>query len=858
MPISPSPVQRRLLPVTAPLFLLIGIVFLLLQPGPLLAQSAPPTATPPPARTQAAPNPASDWQRIQRAGEIIVGVSVDYPPFEYYNADFDATGFDIELMTLLARRLGLAVTFKDIPFEALPGALAQGQIDAAISAISVTPEREARVDFTSIYYAGKDALLARMDFELSDIATLDDLPANTRIATLAGSVYQQWVEEALATRGLPADRLFLYTDFFSAIRDLRTGRVDVVLLDRRPAEEFAGRFPLQIVGGGIAPQHYAIALRKNSSELRSRLTGALEALRSDGTLARLGAKYLTGPNQSPLDPGAFENPDLVTPTSQPAVTPTATPRPGRPLPTPAATATATRTPTCTDGMSWVADLTYDDLGMTAPPLFQPGQGFTKSWRVRNIGTCPWGPGFSLRFVQGNLPGAQMGGQPLAITTAVPPGATHDLHVPLIAPLATGTYQGFWQMVNPAGQAFGQRIWVGIRVQGPPTPAPTATAPAPGIEFAADRTSIRAGEAVNIRWRVTGASAVFFNEAGQPWQSNSVGPQGSRTLYPPRTTVYQLRVHLPDNSVILRELTVTVQPAESAPQITRFTMAPAGPILAGQCLDFSWAVQGVVSSLRIVRNGSVAWDGAPVQGSWRDCPAGAGAVEYRLEATGPGGQSRALQTVTVLPPSPTVAPPTATPPSPPVFISSFVVAPRQLQRGDCVGLTWAVGGSLNRVEIYRNGTLIAVDATFNGYGQDCPPTTGAVTYRLDAVSADGGQRDRREETVQVNEPTPPTATPAPQAPVIEWFRASAGEITVGDCVMLDWRYSGRDLAAAKLLRNGSPIDNDVPPEGSRQECAGAIGTLVFELQVSTEFGASTRQALTVYVQPMRPQPRTGGG
>jgi ABC-type amino acid transport substrate-binding protein len=786
MPISPSPVQRRLLPVIASVLLFIGIAFLLLWPVPLLAQNAPPAATPPPARTQTPPDPASDWQRIQQAGEIIVGVSVDYPPFEYYNASFDVAGFDIELMILLAR----------------------------------------------------------MDFELSDIATLDDLPANTRIATLAGSVYQPWVEEALAARGLPASQLFLYTDFFSAIRDLRTGRVDIVLLDRRPAEEFAGRFPLQIVGGGIAPQHYAVALRKNSTELRNRLTGALEALRSDGTLARLGAKYLTGPYQSPLDPAAFANPDLVTPTAQPAVTPTATPRPGRPLPTPTATATATRTPTCSDGMSWVADLTYDDLGMTAPPLFQPGQGFTKSWRVRNIGTCPWGPGYSLRFVQGNLPGAQMGGQPLAITVAVPPGATHDLHVPLIAPLATGTYQGFWQMVNPAGQPFGQRIWVGIRVQAPPTPAPTATAPAPGIEFAADRTAIRAGEAVTIRWQVTGASAVFFNEAGQPWQSNSVGPQGSRTLYPPRTTVYQLRVHLPDNSVILRELSVTVQPAESAPQITRCTMAPAGPILAGQCLDFGWAVQGVVSSLRIVRNGGVAWDGAPVQGSWRDCPAAAGTVEYRLEATGPGGQSRSVQT--------------AAPPSPPAFISSFVVAPRQLQRGECVGLTWAVGGSLNRVEIYRNGALIAVDATFNGYGQDCPPTAGAVTYRLDAVSADGGQRDRREETVQVREPAPPTATPAPQAPVIEWFRASAGEITVGDCVMLDWRFSGRDLAAAKLLRNGSPIDSDVRPEGSRQECATEIGTMIFELQVAAEFGASTRQVVTVFVQPMRPQPRTGGG
>ena len=44
---------------------------------------------------------------------------------------------------------------------------------------------------------------------------------------------------------------------------------------------------------------------------------------------------------------------------------------------------------CVNSMGWVADLSYDDQNMTAPPVMFPGQPFTKSWRIRNTGTCTW-------------------------------------------------------------------------------------------------------------------------------------------------------------------------------------------------------------------------------------------------------------------------------------------------------------------------------------------------------------------------------------------------------------------------------------------------------------------------------------
>jgi hypothetical protein len=78
-------------------------------------------------------------------------------------------------------------------------------------------------------------------------------------------------------------------------------------------------------------------------------------------------------------------------------------------------------------MAWVADLSYDDQNMTAPPVMFPGQPFQKSWRVQNIGTCTWDSSYFLAFARGNAPGAGMGGMlPVNVRDTVAPGETYDI------------------------------------------------------------------------------------------------------------------------------------------------------------------------------------------------------------------------------------------------------------------------------------------------------------------------------------------------------------------------------------------------------------------------------------------------
>ncbi len=121
-------------------------------------------------------------------------------------------------------------------------------------------------------------------------------------------------------------------------------------------------------------------------------------------------------------------------------------------PTEMVTAVPTGTTTATPGeedcdkAEFVADVTVPD-----DTVFDPGDSFTKTWRLRNAGTCAWTSAYSLVFVDGRK---MKGPDSVPLSGSVNPGQTVDLSVQLVAPSATGTYRGDWMLRNPDGETFG--------------------------------------------------------------------------------------------------------------------------------------------------------------------------------------------------------------------------------------------------------------------------------------------------------------------------------------------------------------------------------------------------------------------
>jgi ABC-type amino acid transport substrate-binding protein len=671
----------------------------------------------------------ASWAKVQKAGKIVVGTSADYPPFEYYTADFKMDGFDIALMRDLAKSMGVQVEFKDMAFDGLLSALQLGQVDAVISAVSVTSDREATNDFSTVYWMGNDGALAKADSPIV-IQSVNDL-ANYKVGVQSGTVYQNAIQETLINTGkMPASQMFVYPLVEQGLDDLKTGKLDVMVMDLTAAQNFAAQGGLKVVGQNLNRQRYAIAFKKGANSLRDQVNQALNTAQNNGTVNLLAQQYL---GVAPPPPGQ------PTPTPEPPPTPT---------PVPVVPPTVAPPPPCVDGMSYVADLTYPDYNMTAPQLIQPNTPFQKGWRIANTGTCTWTQGYVLSYAGGNTPYSAMSGQPTAIVGTVPPGKTYDIYVNLVSPPFPGVYQGFWVLKNTGGTAFGQRIWVGIQV--PNTVPPTATPPAPSnIYFNAQPTSITAGQQVIFTWQVTGASAVYFYASGDvAAQRTPQAFSGSATVFPMVTTIYNLQAVMTNGQVQLRQITITVRgqptpPPTNPPVISLFMLDPTGPIVQGQCTNVSWRVSGQVLTVEISRDGQYLYKTAPLAGTVSDCPPKAGTATYNIVATGPGGTAQQIQQLQVVANQPTQ------PPVPPPAVDYFNLNPTMIMMGDCTTLTWNVTGNATMIMLSRDGQPIASGLGPNGSQNDCPTYGGNILYTLSATGPGGS--DSTTQSLDVAEP-----------------------------------------------------------------------------------------------------------
>jgi plastocyanin len=258
------------------------------------------------------------------------------------------------------------------------------------------------------------------------------------------------------------------------------------------------------------------------------------------------------------------------------------------------------------------------------------------------------------------------------------------------------------------------------------------------------------------------------------------------------------------------------------------------IKEGECVTFTWDVENV-KEVYFYPDGEPWQDyGVTGQGSSVQCPQQT--TTYNLRVVKRDGTVETRQ-ITIYVEETAEAP----------DIDRFTVEPSQITVGQCTNIRWEVDGAVDTVKILANNRPIWDGAPLSGNMNDCPPGAGVVIYAVEATGPGGTAR--QEASLTVGQPvSPPTATPAPAAPVIQSFTAAPTEITLGECTTLAWQYSGQDLAAAVLLANGVPILPDPPTQGTTVHCPTEPGEVVYRLDVVAEFGGRTTQDVRVTVQP----------
>ncbi len=233
------------------------------------------------------------------------------------------------------------------------------------------------------------------------------------------------------------------------------------------------------------------------------------------------------------------------PLPQPTPVPT-TPSPqvttqAPPSPTPSDTPTPSVTPLPCLRAKFVADVTVPD-----GTLFEPGQSFTKTWRLQNVGSCPWSADFAVVFDSGdrmNAPDA------VNIGTYVAPGQMVDVSVPLTAPTDGGTYRANFKLRSPDGRVFGlgdgqapfyveirvARLLADLHIQGI---AFVPATPVEGQGFTVYVTVVNQGEVSSGPFGVTWQTDPNSSVAYCSWNVNNLAPDETQTLQCPAGTQQQ--------------------------------------------------------------------------------------------------------------------------------------------------------------------------------------------------------------------------------------------------------------------------------------------------------------------------------
>lgn len=217
-----------------------------------------------------------------------VGTDAAYKPFEWTMPNGDIVGFDVDVIKAVAEAGGFEVQIEHKGWEGLFEAVNNGEIDMAVSAITITEERQKEYDFANAYFEATQLILVPED---STIASLADLEGKN-IGVQQGTTGDISVRSAFG-KEYAGVKPFENTPF--AIQALTIGQVDAVVADNVVVLEYIKANPNAKVkfvsDDAFEPEYYGYLVKKGNTELQQLLNESLQKIMDNGKYEEIYNTY---------------------------------------------------------------------------------------------------------------------------------------------------------------------------------------------------------------------------------------------------------------------------------------------------------------------------------------------------------------------------------------------------------------------------------------------------------------------------------------------------------------------------------------------------------------------------------------
>lgn len=225
---------------------------------------------------------------VQEEGTLTIGTEGTYQPFSYHadGGTGDLTGYDVDVITAVAEKLGVEPEFEETQWDAMFAGLDGGRFDVIANQVSINDERSAKYDFSEPYSVSPGVVV--VPTADTSITSLDSLSGKTTAQSLSSNWYELAQDSGAQVEGVEG--------WAQAVALVEQGRVDATINDRLTWLDWAKNYPDQASGLKVAvttddTSESAFTFPKGSDTLVAAVDDALDELRADGTLASISERY---------------------------------------------------------------------------------------------------------------------------------------------------------------------------------------------------------------------------------------------------------------------------------------------------------------------------------------------------------------------------------------------------------------------------------------------------------------------------------------------------------------------------------------------------------------------------------------
>ena len=226
-------------------------------------------------------------QNVLDKGTLVLGLDDSFPPMGFRDENNNIVGFDIDVATEVANRMGVELKLQPIEWSTKEMELNTGSVDCLWNGLSIDDERKQAMDLSEPYMTNRMVLVVLNDSEYTDQASL----AGKTIGVHNGSTAEKILEESDFSKTI--GNTIGFKDNVTAFMELETKGIDAIFMDEVVANYAitSQNKDFKVLEDGLTEEEYAVGFKKGNTALKNEVQKYIDEMKADGTMTQISEKW---------------------------------------------------------------------------------------------------------------------------------------------------------------------------------------------------------------------------------------------------------------------------------------------------------------------------------------------------------------------------------------------------------------------------------------------------------------------------------------------------------------------------------------------------------------------------------------